>query len=323
MQTINIENILAPTDFSETSVNALHTAAVIAKTHQAQLTLLHVVNANMLPYGHLDVLPITSQTFEIISDEYQQGLEDLQKSLTEIYSITVKTISATGQVTAEICRVAAENGYDIIVMGSHGASGFREFFIGTTAYDVVRHAPCPVLTVPPGREWTSFSKVIFPVRNVTQPLEKYAFLRKIIRGNRSEMIVVGVPDSDTANATNLVEENIRQLQSELKDDQVTCQFEMLEPGGNAAGNVLRKAQSHKADLIAITANLDHHIKDFFVGPYAQQIVNHARIPVLSIRPVVMPAPAQRLIPVQEYQRQQFHPSVAFPGMAMRSQGDAG
>ena len=316
MQTIKIEYILAPTDFSETSVNALHTAAAIAQRHQAQLTLLHVVNANMLPYGHIDVLPITAQTIEVMCDEYQHGLDDLQKSLSEQFGINVKTIGSNGQVTAEICRVAAE--HDLIVMGSHGASGFREFFIGTTAYDVVRYAPCPVLTVPPGREWTSFSKVIFPVRNVTQPLEKYAFLRKIIRQNPSEMIVLGVPENDTANATHLVEENIRQLQSELNFDQVTCRFEMLEPGGNPAANVLQNAQTHGADLIAITANLDHPVKNFFVGPYAQQIVNHAPIPVLSIRPVMMPAPAERLIPVQEYRSQQVNPALAFPGVAISS-----
>lgn len=287
MDTLNIENILVPVDFSEASFHALDTAAGVAKRQGARLTLLHVVNQNLLSYGHFDVLPAAAPVLEAMRGESSESIRQLIENLTDKHGIEADGVIAHGFVPAEICKSAENILADMIVMGTHGVSGFREFFIGSNAYSVVKHAPCPVLTVPPNKAWNSFSRILFPIRNTNGALEKYTFLRKIIRKNNAMLLVLGLPDKDPA-TSNWVEDNVEQLKRDLQFDEVRSRTQILEPTERAAAEVLETAERENADLIAITASLDHDIRDFFVGPYTQQIVNHAKIPVLSIRPAKRP-----------------------------------
>jgi nucleotide-binding universal stress UspA family protein len=73
------------------------------------------------------------------------------------------------------------------------------------------------------------------------------------------------------------------IQKQLNDDQVICRREIVSTE-HIARQVLQVSKEEKPDLIVITATLDASLRDFFLGPYTQDIVNHARFPVLSIRP---------------------------------------
>ncbi len=311
MDTLQINNILVPIDFSEASLNALDTAAAMAKRHDARLTLLHVINENLLSYGHFEVLPITSPVLEIMHDEAKDTVTQIAAGVKDKYGIEVICDTTHGFVPPEICKYAEKASADLMVMGTHGASGFREFFIGTNAFAVVKHAPCPVLTVPPNRKWESFSNILFPVRNTVGALEKYAFLRKIIRCNNATLLVLGLPETSRPDSKNWVDDNVRRLKSDLSYDGVIWRTEILEATDRAASEVLETAAREETDLIAITASLDYDIRDFFIGPYTQQIVNHAKVPVLSIRPAPLPNDARQAL---QTIRADYGPAV--PGLSL-------
>lgn len=286
MNALNIKRILVPVDFSDASLNALDTAIAMAKRHGALLSLLHIANENFQNYGHpsVDMLPLIPSTLEIIREASQTKLDLLVNQVIEQHGIEAKGETTNGFVTSKICEYAEKSEADLIVMGTHGASGFKEFFIGTNAYAVVKQALCPVLTVPPNGKWESFAKILFPVRNIEGALGKYIFLRNIINYNQAVLLVLGIPDSDQPTDTNSVEAKISQLNSDLLEDDVKSHTQMLKPTKRAAAAVLENADDEQVDLIAITANLDHDFRDFFIGPYTQQIVNRAKVPILSIRP---------------------------------------
>ncbi len=288
MNSLNIKHILVPIDFSPASLNAMDTAVAMAKRQGAKLTLLHVVNESFLAYHH-EVLPITTimPLIETMHEEAQSMLSQLTEQLVKEQGIEITGEIVQGAVSVEICKFAEKHTAEMIVMGTHGTSGFREFFLGSNAYVVIRHALCPVLTVPPTGKWTSFSKILFPVRDTPGPLDKYDFLRKIIRNNQNKTVlyVLGLPNPNRTTSESWVEERIFQLNSRLSDDAVECVTQLLQPTKRVAEEVLHTADVQKSELIAITATLDYGIRDFFVGPYTQQIVHHAKVPVLSIRPV--------------------------------------
>jgi nucleotide-binding universal stress UspA family protein len=73
------------------------------------------------------------------------------------------------------------------------------------------------------------------------------------------------------------------VRNRITEDDVECNSE-VHNCENVAREVLDIANAVKTDLIVITATLDNSLKDFFLGPYTQDIVNHAKVPVLSIRP---------------------------------------
>ena len=168
-------------------------------------------------------------------------------------------------------------------MGTHGTSGLREFFIGSEAFKVVKNAQCPVLTIPGNWQKTNFKKVLFPIRLVQGALEKYTLARPIIEMNNSELLILGLSEknnlADKVEIVNLVSE----FRLQLYMNNVQFQSEICQ-SNNFAAKIIETENIYEPDLIIITANLDIDIKSFFLGPFAQQVVNHSKRPVLSIKP---------------------------------------
>jgi nucleotide-binding universal stress UspA family protein len=124
--------ILAPTDLSEPSFQALKQAMALAKSSDAELTILRV-----LPFAG-------TGTAEL--DEAQNDLDNLVRDYAPP-ALAVSTLVRQGDVTGEILSAAKEGNYDLIVMATHGTTGWREFVLGSITGEVVRTAPCPVLTI--------------------------------------------------------------------------------------------------------------------------------------------------------------------------------
>jgi nucleotide-binding universal stress UspA family protein len=142
-----IRRILVPVDFSECSTNALTMAIELAVRFGAGLTLLH---AQPLPtYTFPDgVMPLNPTVLREMERSVQEELERLA-GRAHLHQVPVRTQAGIGPPSDEIVRYAAEMRADLIVMGTHGRTGLRRALLGSVAEKVVRHAPCPVLTVGP------------------------------------------------------------------------------------------------------------------------------------------------------------------------------
>ena len=141
-----ITKILVPVDFSAHSHEAVRFAADLSRRYEAPLELLHVLQllTYALPEGY--VVP-TPQQFGEITAGLQQQLSAAENEATQAGAIAAHSTLLQGSVVSEIQRLAKEGGYDLIVMGTHGRTGLRHMLIGSVAENVVRTAPCPVLTV--------------------------------------------------------------------------------------------------------------------------------------------------------------------------------
>lgn len=137
--------ILCPVDFSKGSEHAVRKAAELAKTLQAELELFH---AYQLPVLALPDAPVTVSPGFVadLTDRAQRALDDLRSDLVaEGLNVTTKLVQ--GNPAEEIVRHAKDTGAELIVLGTHGHSGFRRFLLGSTTERVVRTATVPVLTV--------------------------------------------------------------------------------------------------------------------------------------------------------------------------------
>ena len=142
-----IKRILAPTDFSPASDIAFRYALHLAGREGAALHLLHVVDeaaAGSSPDAYFTYAPAP---FGPVADE---ALERLKKGLAgcAIEGVTTTIEVTVGKPARVIADVARRRGTDLIVMGTHGRTGFAHLMIGSVAEHVVRIAPCAVLTVP-------------------------------------------------------------------------------------------------------------------------------------------------------------------------------
>jgi universal stress protein A len=144
--TMEIRRILAPTDFSEPSKQAIAYALELAQTFGATLVLLHVVE---LPPYPIEGLPPSQLGGTLLEDLEQQATSDLAQVLANEAEVKVVRRVVVGIPYRKIVVVAADEKLDLIVMATHGRTGFNHLFVGSVAEKVVRTAPCPVLTIRP------------------------------------------------------------------------------------------------------------------------------------------------------------------------------
>ena len=142
-----IRKILVPLDFSESARDLVACGMELVRGRGATLRLLHVVTlplAAVAPMG--PGLGAVENPFTLV--EIQRAAEErLQAIAADLKGLSVETQVAVGAPYREIVRAAKEWGADVIVIGTHGRTGLAHVFLGSVAENVVRLAPCPVLTV--------------------------------------------------------------------------------------------------------------------------------------------------------------------------------
>jgi universal stress protein A len=147
---MRVRSILLPTDFSECASYALSYATSLARQFKASIVCVHVVEPVVPTVGYTGItepLPIAD-----ISDQLEDSAtRELPKiaECEECAGLEMEEVIVHGDAAAEIVRVARERGVDLIVIASHGRTGLGRILFGSTAEEVVRHAPCPVLVVKP------------------------------------------------------------------------------------------------------------------------------------------------------------------------------
>ncbi len=278
-----LKNILLPTDFSALAGNAMATAIEMCKRHDAHLHIMHVVENRLMiapPEANVPVFYVVPE----MEKEGRDKLEVLAKKITKKHQIKITRHLGYGNPGDAIRDKAIELGCELIVLGTHGASGFRELFIGNTAYSLIKNTTIPVLTIPSKKKANEFNKILFPIRAAKGILEKYDFIVPVIEKNKAELIIIGLSLSSEIFNVDDRKKELLQLGKSLgmNSTRFKSEFHVCK---NYAKKVLEVAKKSKVDLIVINATLDYNWSEFFVGPYAQQIVNHAQVPVLSIREI--------------------------------------
>lgn len=146
-----IKKILSPTDLSEPSYTGIAAASAIAKNQSAELIIIHVVTP-LFRGGAVDS-PTNFNVKEYYDEMRDIAEQNLEKHLQEQISkgVTARTIITFGNAVDEIVKTAEEEGVDLIVIATHGWTGWRRFVFGSVTEKVVRLSYHPVLTIPEPR----------------------------------------------------------------------------------------------------------------------------------------------------------------------------
>jgi nucleotide-binding universal stress UspA family protein len=143
----SIKKIILATDFSDISKDASSHALLLARTYKAELKAVHVFDPSAwnLPSHYY----LASDGVDVDMEKAKELGKDNLKKLAKSFDLDVETIFTEGDPGHEIVRVAEEFNADLIVLGTHGYSGWKRFTIGSVAEFVVKYAPCAVLTIKP------------------------------------------------------------------------------------------------------------------------------------------------------------------------------
>lgn len=277
-----MKKILVPTDFSENARQALDVAVKIAKKTDAEIVLLHVneqVGA-ALPvseYYYTYDRAIEEKYLNMVHENLERMLEEVAKSL-EFGDIRTSVIG--GPFTTIVNEVVQTEGIDLIVMGTKGATGLKEFFVGSNTEKIVRSATCPVLTIHDGAV-NEFKSVVVPTTLETDQKRLFEGLQEweAIFGGKFYLLYINNPgayrgdhdiearEKQLVEATGLKDVEIYKTETfTLNEEQVIFDF----------------AKERNADLIVMGTHQRRGLAHILLGSLTEDTINHAAIPVLAI-----------------------------------------
>jgi len=292
--------ILCPVDFSSASLHAVDQASVLARWYHASITALHVCNPSEAPpdshqrVSDSDEIRLSSEVRALFGAAIRDGLP-------------VNVIVGAGQPQRVILERAAMLPADLIVMGTHGATGFEHLVLGSVAEKVLRRAGCAVLTVPPHANRTStlpFKRVLCAVDFSEWSLRALELARSLTRESGAALTAVTViewpwpepppPSFDElppAQAGALreyrryVETGATRRLTALADESAAAGVAVAVRVGHGKPHVeiLRAAADIGADLIVIGVHGRNGLDLQIFGSTTNHVVRHATCPVLTLR----------------------------------------
>lgn len=145
---VTIRRILFPSDFSDLALHALTYAKFFAKTYEAELHVIHVVDEASLYWMAMgpNSLPVGPPPDELIQLTQTEMGKFVERHLKD-FPTRVVTEVILGRPSRDIVDYASKHAIDLIVIGTHGHSGLSHALLGSVAEKVIRQAPCPVVTI--------------------------------------------------------------------------------------------------------------------------------------------------------------------------------
>lgn len=284
MEAQKIDRILMPVDFSETGLLALEHATYMARIFKADLYLLYVVEVIEFPFNLNSPVLITAHDYDQIEQAAKEKLNDLAQKISTGSSINVIKLVTRGRVITGIREAAKENKIDIIVMGTHGAKGFDEYFIGSNAHKAVTIAPCPVITIQHHAKKVGFKKIVMPIDNSLHSRQKVNTVIDIATKYGAEVHILGL-----LNSTEVIDENkfdikLDSVEKVVKSAGLTYVRKVVK-GENLATAAMDYSKEINGELIVIMTDHESNLTGMFLGAFSKQIINHSKIPVMSIKPL--------------------------------------
>lgn len=281
MKTFKINKILVPVDLSANSLLALDHASFMAKLFKADIILVHVMETKV---AKLDLGKFTASDKKYAEEIISEKLDELATQLRIKIGGKVTYILKAGKISKGLVEAIDESKADIIIMGTHGVSGFEEFFMGSNAFRLVTEANIPVISVQKHASKVGFDNILCPIDSSNPSSEKVSYIVELAKKYNSKVHLLGILSVDDDHSALLLDKKLEQVEKFLAKHEINFTMEMVE-GSNLASVTMKQAKKQKSDLIVIMTEQEENFAGILMGPYAQQVVNHSKIPVMSITPM--------------------------------------
>lgn len=270
------KTIIVGIDFSDCSINALEHAITLAQKAKAGITMVWV--------NHLDY---SKEIFSVepkqLNEEVKKKFDDLQRKYTvKLHGYPLKYEMRKGKVYKEICAAADEQDAFLTVIGTHGSTGFEEFWIGSNANRMVSSSKRPIITIRGGVNIeTDLARIVMPFDSTKVTRQKLPFTALLAKYFDSEVHILGLFTSSLDDLRYRIRNYTAQAEDYFKENDIKYKTTFLEVD-NITEATLEYAKNINANLISIMTEQETRTSNLWLGPFASQMVNHSPIPVLSI-----------------------------------------
>ncbi|MDH3382105.1 MAG: universal stress protein [Flavobacteriaceae bacterium] len=277
-----MKNILLPTDFSENSWNAIQYTMELFKEEACNF---YVFNSYRLPVYTTDDFMVTSanegleETLQKINDENLDKVLDRINSLKKNPKHSFRKVLEYNFFLEAIQEVVTKNGIDLIAMGTKGASGAKEIFIGTNTGDVINKVKVPLIVIPENAKYKQPKEIAFPTdHNIFYDRSSLRMLLKIAELHKSTVRIVHVKPDNSA---------LNQEQKANKDFVLEC-LDKVDKSYHTLHNLMLEdalncfTQSRDIDMIAMVPKNLNFFQKLFFKPKVEEISYHTNIPLLVL-----------------------------------------
>ncbi len=278
-----MKKVLVPTDFSAHAKQAAEVAAYLAKAAGGKVILLHVNTA----VAYTPPLPDYSvpQAFDLEAyrENAAEALHALKKDLSQkegLEEVPFESRVEEGFLHTTIRRLAEEEGIDLVVMGTKGATGALEFFLGSNTEKVIRTAPCPVMAIPERNSPFHLKKILLPSTLRPEQQGALALLATWQAYFPFSVDILYLNDPLGLSTQRAIREKVHELAAATGLQNYSALI-----GGNTFNEemaILEMAREQHSDLIAMGTHQRQGLSHLLFGSLTEDMANHSDIPVLSI-----------------------------------------
>lgn len=317
---LKVDRILCPTDHSEFSEFALEKAVSLARWFAAELIVLHVIPPRPWAIPADPTIPMTMVPAHLLRTDRPNEIEALDRFVARHRgtNVSIDVRLRDGDPGREIAAAVLEESVDLLVMGTHGRSGFERFALGSVTEKVLRLAACPVLTVgrpSPAGKGPLFSRIVCALDLTSASTRTLDTALSLAGENLARVTLLhvvdglekpGVDDAPPAWAeADLAEIRGRLHERVPPEASLVCTVEERVEEGVPWRKVLEVAEETEADLLVMGAHVGHELDRALFGSTVGRVVRRAACPVLVVRET-RPATS---IPARAWEGAKFLPMV--------------
>jgi nucleotide-binding universal stress UspA family protein len=270
-----MKKIICAVDFSGGSIHSLDYAIRIARVFSADIEMVWVDNS-MESSG----LAAISRDLRLeVKKQFDDLIKNRQRELNG-GKLTYKL--KRGKVYQEVSNIARNEGGDLIIAGSHGVSGFEQYWIGSNAFRIVSYSPVPVITLRADFDVErGIRRIVMPIDSTSETRQKVSCTAGFAKAFDAEVLALALFSTSLKSLQRKVESNLEAACKELTKAGVRVVNDRRS-SDNITMATIGFAEEKDADMISIMTEKETAKANILLGHYAQQMVNNSPMPVLSI-----------------------------------------
>lgn len=270
-----MNKILIPCDFSAPAVEAVKFAAMIARENKSAVVLLHTVEFPVL-YDSNAVLEFEADFMKDMKDNSLKGLEKIQDKWLE--GVKTQCMVEFGGLLPNVLNTIKKSKVDLVVMGTNGASGLKEYTIGSNAEKIVRNSTVPVISVRQAPK--QIKNIVFPTQPDMDQEELTMHVKELqdFFGAKLHVVYVNTPAvfKRDAEIRPALEKFVKRFM--LKNTTINIYNDISQEEG-----IINFAKDVKADLVAMRTHGRRGLAHLASNSIAEDVVNHITCPVWTLK----------------------------------------
>lgn len=272
-----MKTILVANDFSKNAEHALEYALNFAKKLNSGIHLIWVDNTVS---DEISIDVIDRDLRKEVKAYADQLIEKYQPELT---SGKIEMLYRKGKVYQEVTKAARQIKAEMIFAGTHGVSGYEQYWIGSNAYRIVTQAPCPVVTVRRDYQFKDTIKnILLPIDSSLETKQKLPYTCEMAINFAARIHLLAIYNSPLNVIKKRIDSIAREAERCMTEKNVNYVLDHLD-ADNVAASILDYANKNDIDIITIMTDQGTTTANKFLGPYSQQLINNSIVPVMSVR----------------------------------------